>query len=539
MLAQSIHTQPALTGTDRIIGAVALAVAIIGFSPALAELVGRWYGQEEYGHGFLIPILSAWLLWARRDALAQSIGRPSWLGLVIVLAAVLLHLIGGLSAMFLFSQLAFIGALIGVVLAFGGYSLLRVTVLPIAFLVFAIPLPYFLETILTWRLQIVSSELGAAFIRLFDIPVYLEGNVIDLGNYKIQVIEACSGLRYLYPLLSLGFLAAYFFHAPMWQRILVFLSTIPITILMNSVRIGAVGLLVNRWGTGMAEGMLHLFEGWVIFLACAGLLVAEIYLLARFVQGQSLFRAFGMPEVSARPALRSADAVRTTVPMFASLAVLLLGAAAAMTLTGRHEQVPERTRFAHFPSKLGPWNGQLTALEPETERALGVDDYIQSNYATASGALVNFYVAYYASQRNGVSPHSPIVCLPGGGWQIVAFERTSVASGLVDASPLNRAVIERGDVRQLVYYWFVQRGRVIANEYWSKWYLFVDAILQNRTDGALVRVTTPIAPHETERDADARLQAFLAEINPRLAQFLPATAAPLRSVSSLNADPRL
>ena len=159
--------------------------------------------------------------------------------------------------------------LIGIVLGIGGYSLLRVAFIPIAFLLFAIPLPYFIDAVLTLRLQLVSSELGVFFIRMFGIPVYLDGNIIDMGNYKLQVVEACSGLRYLYPLLSLSFLAAYLFHAPLWQRGLVFLSSIPIAIGMNGFRIGLVGLLVDRWGTAMAEGVLHFFEGWVVFLACA------------------------------------------------------------------------------------------------------------------------------------------------------------------------------------------------------------------------------------------------------------------------------
>ena len=161
--------------------------------------------------------------------------------------------------------------------------------IPIAFLLFAIPLPYFIDAVLTLRLQLISSELGVFFIRMFGIPVYLDGNIIDMGNYKLQVVEACSGLRYLYPLLSLSFLAAYLFHAPLWQRVLVFLSSIPIAIGMNGFRIGLVGILVDRWGTQMAEGVLHFFEGWVIFLACAVLLAAEMYLLAR-MSGQALLR---------------------------------------------------------------------------------------------------------------------------------------------------------------------------------------------------------------------------------------------------------
>src|SRR5215510_13605620 len=130
------------------IGVVALAaviVAVAAFHGALAELVRRWIAQDEYSHGFFIPAIALWLLWMRRDALVASLGRPSWAGLVLVLLAMLMHAVGELSAFFLLSQLGFIVALLGIVLGVGGFSLLRVTFVPIMFLAFAIPLPYFID----------------------------------------------------------------------------------------------------------------------------------------------------------------------------------------------------------------------------------------------------------------------------------------------------------------------------------------------------------------------------------------------------------
>ena len=150
-----------------------------------------------------------------------------------------------------------------------------------------------------------------------------------------------------------------------------------------------------------------------------------------------------------------------------------------------------------------------------------MDDYLLSDYDGPNGVPVNFYVAYYSSQRNGYSPHSPSVCIPGGGWLI-----TNLAQITYDdrgtAFSLDRLIIERNGVRQLVYYWFDERGRKLASEYWAKWYLLLDAITKNRTDGALIRLTTEIAPSETEGDADERLQSFMHVAVPRLAAYLPA-----------------
>jgi EpsI family protein len=548
--------------------ALAAGLAGIAFSGALRELVTRWMRQEEYSHGFIIPLIVIGLLWARRDALRAGIGRPAWSGLLVLLVAALMHVVGLLSSLFLLSQVGFVLALVGIVLAIGGTSLLRVTLLPIVFLLFAIPLPYFLDTVLSLRLQLLSSELGVFFIRLFGVPVYLEGNVIDLGVYKLQVVDACSGLRYLYPLLSLGFLAAYLFQAPLWQRALVFLSTIPITVFMNSFRIGLIGVLVDRWGPQMAEGVLHFFEGWVIFLACAALLALEIWILAR-LSGKRFFQVFYFPKVQApaaaarRPEVpaRSAglegpfearpagaagrapqgDAFAASrsgwarlAPVAGCLVLLLAMGAAAFAISERAEIVPDRTRFVAFPRSIGAWQGHPSELTADIEQGLGLEDYILSDFVQPKrNGAVNLYVAYYASQRNGYAPHSPMVCIPGGGWLITRFDRTTYADDAIGLSmPFNRAVIERSGSRQLVYYWFVQRGRRIANEYWSKWYLLRDAMLLNRTDGALVRLTTPIAAAETEAQAEARLRSFLRELDPVLSAYLPAApAAGTRSVT--------
>lgn len=501
---------------------VAVVIALAAFSGALSEVVKRWIGQEEYSHGFLIPLIAAWLLWTRREALMKSVGRPSWLGLGLILLAGVMLIVGELSAFFMLAQLGFIVALIGIALAFGGYPFLKMVLLPILLLIFAIPLPYFIDSALSWRLQLLSSQLGVGFIRLFQIPVYLEGNVIDLGNYKLQVVEACSGLRYLYPLLSLGFLAAYFFQAPLWKRVLVFLSTIPITIAMNSLRIGIVGVSLNWWGTQMADDVLHFFEGWIIFLACAGLLTFVIYLLSRIGSTGSFYDAIHLPKIQVgHPTPGSATRSRN-LPLLASLVALLAVGVVTYQISHRQEIIPERPRFASFPAKLGAWQGVPSDLNPEVKQYLRVDDYLLSNYVSPESEPINLYVAYYSSQRKGASPHSPRVCIPGGGWQITDLQRISYANATARIElRYNRAVIEKGTTKQIVYYWFSQRGRNIANEYVSKWYLLEDAVLRNRTDGALVRLTTPVGNEGSEHEADERLQAFLFDVVPRLRPFLP------------------
>ena len=406
------------------LGCVAALLAAVAFHGALFELVRRWATQQEYSHGFLIPIVAAWLIWTRRHAPSRKLRsavvgrRPSHLACDV-------HAPGRvLSAIFILSQLAFIVALLGITLAVGGFSLLRAAFFPIIFLIFAIPLPYFIDANLSLNLQLISSQLGVFFIRLFGIPVYLDGNLIDLGNYKLQVVDACSGLRYLFPLLSLSFLAAYLFNAPIWQRALILLSSIPITIAMNGFRIGMVGVTMDRWGPRMADGALHFFEGWIIFIASA-LLLSPGGLSAGALIGQAFLRTFSVFQADEpnRSSAEHGSLPAIGLPLYASLLLICVIVLTGSLISNRSEIIPERSRFVTFPMTIGEWHGRSSLLEPWVENDLAFDDYVLSDYSKPDGKVVNLYVAYYASQRTGESPHSPLVCIPGGGWSITRFER--------------------------------------------------------------------------------------------------------------------
>jgi exosortase D (VPLPA-CTERM-specific) len=261
---------------------VAVAVGLLSLWPfwdGLTQMWGWWIGAPEYSHGLLIPPVAAFLVWQQKDRLEQMLFCGSWWGVAVVLLGGLLLLLGQFATIYTIIQYAYVVTLCGLVLAFTGTKPFRLLAVPLLILLFMIPLPQFLLANLSTKLQLLSSQIGVWFIRLFDISVFLEGNVIDLGGYKLEVAEACSGLRYLFPLMTLGFLMAYFYKGALWKRIVLFLSSIPITVFMNSLRVGIIGVTVDRWGAEMAEGFLHEFQGWVIFMISAALMLAEIAVL--------------------------------------------------------------------------------------------------------------------------------------------------------------------------------------------------------------------------------------------------------------------
>ena len=498
----------------------------VAFEDALRHMAGNWFGRPEYSHGMLIPFIAAFLAWQRWPQLPHGERRGSWAGVAVVGLGALLHVVGQLSTLYVIQQYALLVIVYGLVLSYVGWPIFRRLWVPLLLLVFMIPLPEFLYRNFSAQLQLLSSQIGVAFIRLMGISVHLEGNVIDLGHYKLQVAEACDGLRYLFPLMTLGFVMAQFYRAPLWKKAVVFLSSIPITILMNSFRVGMIGVMVRHWGVGMAEGFLHEFQGWVVFMASTALMLALMALLGRTGGERLPWREVFSIELPRRGshAAAAAGPVRAWVPAtVAALALFAVHAAATAVIPERAEVVPPRPSFATFPDRLGPWSGRTDSLDPVYLQVLRLSDYYIGDFTRGDEPPVNLYVAWYDSQRSGQSAHSPRSCLPGGGWRIEEFatHRLAGVAGPDGDLVVNRALISHGRERQVVYYWFRQRGRSVTNEYLVKGYLVWDSMMRRRSDGALIRLSTGLRPGEDPGEADRRLVEFAANAVPRLAAYVP------------------
>jgi exosortase D (VPLPA-CTERM-specific) len=356
------------------------------------------------------------------------------------------------------------------------------------------------------------------------VAVLLEGNVIDLGSYKLEVAQACSGLRYLLPLMTLAFLIACFYRTALWKRVLLLLSSIPLTLIMNSLRIAAIGVMVDRWGPAMAEGLLHEVQGWMMFMLSTALLLLEMVLLSKIGRDRgSWLDGFGLPSIVPDRGTLPRRPRSLSLPLMVGALATLGFSIAAMAMPASTLKVPQRDSFVSFPLNIGQWSGRRESLDPVYLDTLKLDDYLLADYVGDRRLPVNLYVAWYDSQRAGESTHSPKACLPGGGWRIDELRQLALPDTRIGAQALrvNRALIQYGDQRQLVYYWFQQRGRVVTNEYLVKWYLLVDALLKQRTDGALVRLIIPMSPGMPAGDADRELQGFARTLAPKLTDYIP------------------
>jgi EpsI family protein len=209
-------------------------------------------------------------------------------------------------------------------------------------------------------------------------------------------------------------------------------------------------------------------------------------------------------------------------PQFVVAVVLLAGTLALAQGIEFREKIPPAKDFASFPLDLGDWTGRREVMGQEFVNQLTFSDYIIADYTNGSKA-VNFYTAYYESQRKGESIHSPETCLPGGGWEFRNAGAVTLPLKARNGEPMrvNRAFMEKGATKQLSYFWFPSRDRVMTNAWEMKWYNFWDALTRQRTDGALVRLITPVYPNEGVEEADRRLAEFTQAIVPVLNEYLP------------------
>ena len=207
---------------------------------------------------------------------------------------------------------------------------------------------------------------------------------------------------------------------------------------------------------------------------------------------------------------------------FLIVVVLLFSAALLLQARGRKEVIPARQSLAEFPRVLDSWTGSDIQIDKETRDVLGPGDFLQREYGENNPEpAVDLFIAYFPSQRSGDTIHSPKNCLPGAGW--IPVEASHVMMAVPGRTPFsaNRYLIARGDERELVYYWFQAHDRVIASEYWAKLYLITDAIRMNRSDGALVRLATPVEAQDSSHDAEARINSLAAKVVPLLNAYVP------------------
>jgi len=252
------------------------------YAPVLYHLVSQWYDDPDMGHGFFVPLIAGYIAWQIRDRITGLPPQPNWWGAVVMAWAAVQLYIATLGAELFLARTSLVISIIGAVLLLGGVKYVRVFAFPLFLLFFMVPIPTVVYNSLTFPLQLRASEAAEWAISSLGIPIIREGNVLELASQKLNVVEACSGIRSLLTLTFLSLVYGYFAEKRTWIRVVLFFSTIPIAILANAGRVTITGV-VSEIRADLAEGLFHEMEGWVIFMVAFAILVVLHQAIVRTV----------------------------------------------------------------------------------------------------------------------------------------------------------------------------------------------------------------------------------------------------------------
>jgi len=494
-------------------------------------------------------------------------------GVVPVTLSICLIIIGELGSVETLMYTGIWGCAAGMFFVLYGRRI-RYLIFPLLILSFIVPLPAFINRTLTFQLKLSASKLSTVMLRISGVSVLREGNIIDLGISQLQVVDACSGLRYLMPLFLMALLVGYFFNKRLWQRAILVLVVVPLSVFVNSMRIWVTGMLTVKGYEKLAQSFFHDFSGWLIFMIAGAILVVMALFLKRIghrftqthtdqekiishrhTQTHTDVSSCGLAEGKGVIASRKSRSVdksndindpnlsseillckprrgfhrddpnqQWTRPVVLTIVLCLLfaGSGWAIKAIPSARNLPERMPFKSFPMQIGQWQGERHYISKEILDQLWSDDYVSATYTRpGSQNYISLLIPFYEYQGTRHTAHAPQACMLGGGWALFNSGERPVTINPNVQIKIMTMTWEKGNYKLLGSYFFLQRGRVITSPWMNKFYLMWDAFTKRRTDGALVRVELAVAPGQSIDDAYEVLEEFTAKLWPILPKYIP------------------
>jgi EpsI family protein len=507
--------------------AVLLAILLLAaFWPTLAELGREWVDVPEYGHGLLMPPVAAWMIWRRRRELA-ALRRGAdnrWLPLLGALALVPLTgalLLGEMNLSWFLKPLAFVGALVACVALLYSWRGLRALAAPLLVLLLMCPVPWRLVIDVTLPLKRHASVLATGLMDSSGLEAGLEGNLIHVpGITSLWIADQCSGVRSLLSLVSIAIVGCLFWRRHWGVKLTVILSCVPITVLVNALRIWLTALLAVHASPEAAQGFFHLGEGFLLFLAAAAVLWLWARVLGAVLPGGRPPRATPprAPALPARPlAPRVAYGLAVTVLALAAVGVHHVRARVADVPADTDAVARMRDAFSGLPLEVGQgaYHGEPVEWDREIIRRSGADAYGAVRYQDGEGRIYQVYIA--GALRNSSNFHAPNVCMPSADWETLAAQSVPFAGPPVTGtSPrMQRLLLQRGEDRMITYYWFQAGQRPAGGEWTVRFYRLLD-LLENEPLAPTMIVSIYVPVRGSIESTEAAATHFLSEIGPHL-----------------------
>ena len=534
-------------------GLITLAF-LLALWPVLQKLGMQWEGGDN-NYCFLTIPLFAYLCWDCRfeGKNGFQFGEFTWSGWGIfpMILSILIIIAGELGSVETLMYFGLWGCVVAIAYLIFGRRI-RQMAFPLMILAFIVPLPPYINRMLTFQLKLVASSIATVMLRVSGVSVFQDGNIIDLGITQLQVVEACSGLRYLMPLFLLALLIGYFFSRGWWRNGFLVLLVVPLSVFFNALRIWMSGLLTVKGHPELVENFFHDFSGWVIFMIAGAILFGVTRIINRIgaerrerikgpgVQSEvklevpkvkSENRGLGIKEGDGDKdeikdqglrgqgevedkGLRDRDYGKDIIDVgdnraygiakplaYTVIACLLfVGSGYALKKIPSATNLPERQSFQSFPINIGQWEGRRSYIPQEILDQLWADDYVQASFVNPhTRNAIHLLIPFYEWQGTRHTIHAPQSCLLGGGWALTGSKERMVAVEPGREIPVMTLKLEKGNAKILGSYFFFQRGRVLTSPWLNKAYLMWDAFTKRRTDGALVRAELVMTPGQSHR----------------------------------------
>ena len=492
----------------QILGACVAAAFLLCYAPVLLGMVRQWWNISFYSYAFLVPVVSAYLVWIRRDRILGIMPRPNYGGGAVLIAAGLAALVtgqlGGVQAL---QQVSLLITLPGVVLWLFGNAVLKALVLPILFLWFMLPIWEGVADPLHVPFQVFSANLGVMLLRGVGIPVFQDGVFIHLPNITLEVARACSGVNYLIAVLATSIPLATIVLTDVWKRLVLVLLAMFVSALANSVRVALIGMLAYYDLSGDLHGPYHMLHG--VFVSLIGYVVifGGLWVLSR---GQ-------------QPAVYAGSG-RLWNFNWAQVRIAWIGLAMFLVLAGvlryvdRSQPVPLKQSLSELSLENAGW------VEKEVvpiQKVEGADQSVSRSYHGLSGGDVRLSLWYFESQKQGKE-----MVHPGTAKLHADAKRVRLNIGEQGEVELNRRLIHDGNRAQMVLFWYDLNGRILANPQMVKLYTAYDAVIHGRTNGALVWVSADLpSDDQAGRNQAAEILAkFIGALYSGLDRHLPDSA---------------
>lgn len=458
----------------QIMGACVAAAFLFCYAPVLLGMVRQWWNISFYSYAFLVPIVSAYLVWIRRDQLLAVKPQPHYMvGTVLVAGGLLALIVGRVGSVQAIEQISLLITLPGIIVALFGLKALKVLLLPIGFLWFMLPIWEIATDPLHFPFQRFSADLGVLMLRLVGIPVYQDGVFIYLPNISLEVAKACSGVNYLIAVLATSIPLSTVVLTDAWKRIVLVLLAMVVSALANSLRVTLIGVLAYYDLSGDLHGPYHTLHGIFVSFIGYGVIFAGLWVLSR---GQ---KPFVIEDATRIWRLEWGQVRRAWIVL-----AVVLALAGASRYVDRSQPVSLKQSLSELSLQNAGW------VEKEVvpiENVEGADQSVARSYHGLSGGDVRLSLWYFESQTQGKELVSP-----GTAKLHADAKRVRLKVGEQREVELNRRFIHDGNRAQMVLFWYDLNGRILVNPQMVKLYTAYDAVVHGRTNGALVWVSADL-----------------------------------------------